>query len=86
MRNAVDIWIKFTKFFLTYLILKLVFHLRVFSYEATFVVRKQYKGLDPTFFTLKKVINQGEFSKKSLCTKKFVSEKPAEPAKLTGAK
>ena len=36
MRDAVDIWTKFTKFLLTYLILKLVLHLQIFSYEATF--------------------------------------------------
>ena len=49
-----DIWIKFTKFLLTYLILKLVSHLQIFSKEATFFVRKQKKvGLDPAFFTLK---------------------------------
>ena len=55
MRDAVDIWIKLTKFLLTYLMLKLVFHLRIFSYEAIFFVRKQEKvGLDPTFFTSKK--------------------------------
>ena len=71
MRDAVDIWIKFTKFLLTYLILNLVFHLQIFSYEVTFFVRKQQKvGLDPTFFTLKKVANQGEFSKKVASYKK----------------
>ena len=32
--------IKFTKFLLKYLILKLVFHLEIFSYEATFFVWK----------------------------------------------
>ena len=37
MRDAVDIWLKFIKFLLTYLILKLVFHLRIISYEATFL-------------------------------------------------
>ena len=59
MRDAVDIWIKFTKFLLTYLILKLVFHLRIFSYKATFFVRKQQKvGLDPTFFISANVANQ----------------------------
>ena len=36
MRDAVDIWIKFTKFLLTYVILKVVLHLRIYSYEATF--------------------------------------------------
>ena len=49
MQDAVDIWIKFTKFFMTYLILKLVFHLRIFSNEETFFVQKQKVGLDPTF-------------------------------------
>ena len=34
MQDAVDIWKKFTKFLLTYLILKLVFQLQIFSYEA----------------------------------------------------
>ena len=49
MWDAVNIWIKFTKFLLTYLMLKLVFHLRIFSYEVTFFVQKQEKvGLDPT--------------------------------------
>ena len=58
MWDVVDIWIKFTKFLLTYLILKLVFHYQIFSYEAIFFVRKQNVGLDPTFFTSKKVANQ----------------------------
>ena len=59
MRDAVDIWIKFTKFLLTYMILKLVFHVQIFSYEVTFFVRKQQKvGLDPTFFTSKIVANR----------------------------
>ena len=50
---------KIYKIFLKYLILKLVFHFQILSYEATFFVRKQYKaGLDPTFFTSKKVANQ----------------------------
>ena len=58
--------------------LKAVFYLRIFSYEATFFVRKQWKvGFDPTFFTSKKVANQWEFSKKSLCAKKVASEKLA---------
>ena len=43
---------------LTYLILKLVFDLQIFRYEATFLP-KQYKvGLDYIFFSLKKVANQ----------------------------
>ena len=76
MWDVVNIWIKFTKFLLIYLILKLVFHNQIFSYEATFFVRKQQKvGLDPTFFTSKKVANQREFCKKSL---DFVSGKPAK--------
>ena len=59
MRDAVDIWIKFTKFLLTYMILKLVFHVQIFSYEVTFFVRKQQKvGLYPTFFTSKKAGNR----------------------------
>ena len=50
--------IKFTKFMLTYLILKLVFDMHIFRYEATFLP-KQYKvGLDYIFFSLKKVANQ----------------------------
>ena len=54
-----DTWIKFTKFLFTYLILKLVFHLQILSYEATFFVRKQQKvGLDSTFFTSKEVADQ----------------------------
>ena len=59
MRDAVDTWIKFTKFLFTYFILKLVFHLQILSYEATFFIRKQQKvGFDPSFFTSKEVANQ----------------------------
>ena len=43
MRDAVDIWTKFTKFLLTYLILKLVLHLQIFSYEATFSLENNKK-------------------------------------------
>ena len=77
MWDAVDIWIKFTKFLLTYLILNLVFHLRIFSYEVTFLARKQKKTriLDRTIFTSIKVAKQLEFSKKSLRTKKFANGK-----------
>ena len=53
MRNAVDIWIKFTKFLVTYLILKLVFHWWIFSCEATFFIQKQQK-LGSYFFYFKK--------------------------------
>ena len=61
--------------------------MQIFSYEATFIVRKQWKvGLDPTFFISKKVANQSEFSKKPFGTKNFASEKPAWSAKLTEAK
>ena len=44
MRVAVDIWIKFTKFLFTYLIFRLVFHLQVFSCEATFFCSKTIKS------------------------------------------
>ena len=71
-----NIWIKFTNFLLTHLILKLVFHLQVFSYEATFFIWKQKVGLDPIFFTSEKVANQRELSKKPL-QKLFASGKPA---------
>ena len=54
--------------------LKQIFHLRIFSYEATFFVRKQKVELDPTFFTSKKVSNQWEFNKKLLLMKKFAVE------------
>ena len=69
---------KIYKILVDILDLKAVFYLRIFSYEATFFVRKQWKvGFDPTFFTSKKVANQWEFSKKSLCAKKVASEKLA---------
>ena len=45
MRDAVDIWMKFAKFLLKYLILKFVFHLQIFSYEPTFFGRKLRKKL-----------------------------------------
>ena len=61
-----NIWIKFTNFLLTHLILKQVFHFQVFSYEAIFFIRKQKVGLDPTFFTSENVANQQELSKKPL--------------------
>ena len=59
MRDVKDIGIKFTKILDGILDLELIFHLRIFSYEATFFVRKKEKvGLDSTFFTWKKVTNQ----------------------------
>ena len=55
--------------------LKAGFPLKNFSHKATFFIPKQWKvELDSTFFTLEKVANQQEFSKKSLCT---TSGKPA---------
>ena len=65
MQNVMNIWIKFTNFLLTHLILKQVFHFQVFSYEAIFFIQKQV-GLDPTFLTSENVANQRELSKKPL--------------------
>ena len=66
---------KIYKILVDILILNLVFHLRIFSCEATFFVRKQQKlGLDPNFFSLKKVTNYREFRKKLLRTKKSASK------------
>ena len=48
---------------LTYLILKLVFDLQIFRYEATFLP-KQYKvGLDYIFFSLKKLLTNENSAK-----------------------
>ena len=58
--------------------LKAGFPLVNFFIQSDFSVRKQLKiGLDRTFSTSRKVATQGEFSTKSLRTKKFASGKPA---------
>ena len=54
MRDAVDIWIKFTKFLSTYLILKLLFHLQIFHTQQHFSFKNNKKYEWILLFYLKK--------------------------------